>query len=212
VLATAIGEESFTDANGNGTFDGAPDTFMDLGERFRDDNESGAYEVGEFFLDFNLSAAHDSQTPPLPGAPLFNGLLCQPAPGSGECATSVVTGIGNSGIIIMSGSVATITDNVLGALAAPGTVTFTVGDVNSQPMPAGTTIKFEANNGKIIGPSDYVVPCTSFDGPLDFSFFVDGDGMGSTAAGVLTVETPGPGVGGATGIISAPYFISITDL
>jgi hypothetical protein len=214
VLATAIGEESFTDANGNGTFDGAPDTFMDLPERFRDDNESGDYDVGEFFLDFNQSGTYNNPAPPPGGTGdgLFNGLLCQPGAGSGECATSQTLGIGTGGVIIMSGSTAFISDDVGGALAAPGTVTFTIGDLHNQPMPAGTTVKFEANNGKIVGPSDYIVPCTSFDGPLDFSFFVDGDGMGSTAAGVLTVETPGPGVGTATGITSAPYFISITDL
>ena len=206
VLATAIGEESFVDANGNGTFDSATaDSFTDLGEQFRDDNESGAHDAGEFFLDFDLSGTYGT------GDTLFNGLLCQPGAGSGECATSPVTGIGDSGVIIMSGSTAFIIDNVGGTLVAPGTVTFTISDVNGQPMPAGTTVKFEANNGDIIGPSDYVVPCTSFNGPLAFSFFIDADGTSDTASGVLTVETPGPGVGGATGIISAPYFITIMD-
>jgi hypothetical protein len=210
VLATAIGEESFTDGNGNGTFDSATaDSFSDLGEQFRDDDESGFYDVGEFFLDFNLSGVHDSQTPPLPAAPLFNGLLCQPSPGSGECATTQVTGIGDFGIIIMSGSAAVITDDLgVGDLAAPGTVTFTIGDVNDQPMPAGTTVAFEANNGTIVGPSDYVVPCTSVDGSLMFPFVVDADGTTSSGAGVLTVTTPG--VGGGAGVQSIK-FITIDD-
>ena len=203
VLATAIGEKSFVDANGNGTFDSATaDSFTDLGEQFRDDNESGAHDAGEFFLDFDLSGTYGT------GDTFFNGLLCQPGPGSGECATSQVTGIGDSGIIIMSGSGAVILDDVAGTLAAPGTVTFTIGDVNGQPMPAGTEVKLEANNGSIVGPSDYIVPCTSFDGPGLFSFVVDADTTTSSGAGVLTVTTPG--IGGGAGLQTI-YFITITD-
>ena len=91
---------------------------------------------------------------------------------------------------------------------APGTVTFTIGDVNDQPMPAGTTVAFEANNGKIVGPSDYIVPCTSVNSPLLFPFVVDADGTTSSGAGVLTVTTPG--VGGGAGIQSI-QFITIDD-
>ncbi len=212
VLATAIGEESFVDANGNGTFDGAPDTFTDLPERFRDDNESGDYDVGEFFLDFNQSGTYNNPAPPPGGTGngLFNGLLCQPAPGSGECATSQTLGIGTGGVIIMSGSTAFIADDVGGTLAAPGTVTFTIGDLHAQPMPAGTDVKLTANNGSIVGPSSYTVGCTSFDGPLGFSFVVDADGTSDSGAGVLEVTTPGPGVGGAAGVTTV-YFITITD-
>ena len=226
VLAHAQGEESFTDFNGNGIFDSFTDTFADLAEQFRDDNEmdsdgiNGNYDAGEFFLDFDGSGTYGFDD--LMGLPhpltdgKFNGLLCVPDPNDPampptECGISPLVEIGSSSIIIISGSVATITDNVGGTLVAPGTVTFTIGDVNGQPMPAGTTVKFEANNGDIIGPSDYVVPCTSFDGPLAFGFFVDADGMSDTASGVLTVETPGPGVGAATGTISFPYFITIMD-
>jgi hypothetical protein len=205
VLATAIGEESFTDANGNGTFDGFPDIFTDLAERFRDNNESGGYDVGEFFLDFDQSATYGT------GDGLFNGLLCQPNPGSGECATSQTLGIGTGGIIIMSGSNAFATTNlVANTLMAPGTVTFTIGDLHNQPMPAGTTVKFTANNGTIVGPSSYTVGCTSFDGALAYSFVVDADTTTSSGAGVLEVTTPGPGVGSATGVTTV-FFMTIDD-
>ena len=214
VLATAIGEESFTDSNGNGTFDGAPDTFMDLPERFRDDNESGDYDVGEFFLDFNQSGTYNNPAPPPGGTGdgLFNGLLCQPAPGSGECATSQTLGIGFGGVIIMSGSTAFISDNVGGTLMASGSVTFTIGDLHNQPMPAGTTVTFSTDNGTIVGPSDYTVPCTSFNGALDFTFVVTADGTSDLGpfAGVLEVATPGPGVGSAVGVTTT-YFIDVDD-
>jgi hypothetical protein len=179
-----------------------------LAERFRDDNESGVHEAGEFFLDFDQSGTYGT------GDGLFNGLLCQPGPGSGECATSQVTGIGDSGIIIMSGSVAVILDSVGGTLdltgGGTGSVTFTISDVNSQPMPAGTTVTFTANNGSIVGPSDYTTPCTSFDGPLLFTFVVDPDTTTSSGAGVLEVTTPGPGVGSAAETTTI-YFITIDD-
>ena len=59
ILATAIGEESFTDTNGNGYWDpGEP--FVNLGEPYRDDNENGAYDSGEYFLDFNQNGMRDA--------------------------------------------------------------------------------------------------------------------------------------------------------
>ena len=207
VMAHAIGEESFVDVNSNGFFDDA-DSFTDLAEIFRDDNEMNGYEAGEFFFDFDADATYDT------GNALYDGLLCGGPLGVLDtllrCSTSQTTGIGKNGIIIMSGSVATITDSVAGTLAAPGAVTFTIGDARSQPMPAGTTVKLTTGNGTIIGPSNLPVPCTSFDGPLNFSFFIDADSTPSTGIAVLEVETPGPGVGAAAGVITV-YFIAVTD-
>ncbi|HUO81514.1 MAG TPA: hypothetical protein VM616_01505, partial [Gammaproteobacteria bacterium] len=56
LLATAIGEESFTDINGNGVFDNA-ETLADVDdipEPWRDDNENGTREVDEPFVDFDV--------------------------------------------------------------------------------------------------------------------------------------------------------------
>jgi hypothetical protein len=203
VLAHAIGEESFADVNGNGVFDN-PDSFTDLPEIFRDDDENGVHNAiaGEFFLDFDASSTYSA------GNTLFDGLLCQDT--TGRCSTSQTLGIGSSGIIIMSGSAAFISDDVGLTLMAPGNVTFTIGDLHGQPMPAGTTVKLTAGNGTIIGPSEYVVGCTSFDGPLTYPFFVDADTTSSSSAGVLEVATPGPGVGTGGGVTTT-YFITITD-
>ena len=44
VLATAIGEESFTDTNGNGSFDNG-EVFADLPERYLDENENGVRDT-----------------------------------------------------------------------------------------------------------------------------------------------------------------------
>jgi len=55
ILAKAIGEESFVDANGNGAFDDG-ETFSDIPEPFRDDNEDGAYQAGEDFFVFHQAS------------------------------------------------------------------------------------------------------------------------------------------------------------
>src|SRR5260221_11028009 len=62
ILAMAIGEESFTDANGNGAFD-VGEAFFDTSEAFEDDSESGppaggaggepGGTAGELFFDVN---------------------------------------------------------------------------------------------------------------------------------------------------------------
>lgn len=190
VLATAIGEESFLDVNGNGVFDD-PDIFNvpavnrvgDLAEAFRDDNENGTHEGGEFFFDFDQNSAYGS------GDLQFNGLLCQDT--TGRCSASNKTGISASNLIIMSGSAAVIVDDVGGTLAAPGTVTFSISDVRGQPMPAGTTVSVQVTNGRLIGPTSYEMPCTSFNGAWDFPFTVDRETT-SPSPGLMfvTVETP----------------------
>ncbi|MGB1262967.1 MAG: hypothetical protein ACPG52_08675 [Cognaticolwellia sp.] len=90
VLATAVGEESFADKNGNGRFDESEYTLFqglnvsdapyDLKEAFVDHNEDGLYnpeevstETGgelEEFTDFNNNGIFDTQDG------VYNGILC----------------------------------------------------------------------------------------------------------------------------------------
>jgi hypothetical protein len=182
VLATAIGEESFTDFNGNGYFDD-PDSFIDLPEAFRDDNENSVHDGGEFFFDFDQDSTYGT------GDGQFNGLLCQDT--GGRCSASNKTGISASNLIIMSGSQAVITDNVGGALTAPGSVTFNVSDLRNQPMPAGTKVTVQLTNGKLVGSSSFTMPCTSQAGPYPFTFLVDAD-TNTTNTGLMLVEVESP--------------------
>jgi len=191
ILATAIGEESFVDKNSNGIFDG-DDTWTDLAEAYRDDDESGDYTSGEFFVDFN----QDNVRSPADGQ--FNGLLCV-GPGSpppAGCSANQKLTVSASNLIIMSGSSAKISDSVGGdnfgggsqPMLVNSTITFTIGDDRDQPMPAGTTISAQASSGLTIGnPRSYTVPCTSFDGPSQYSFTVTGSVAGQLT---LTVEAP----------------------
>ena len=71
VLAFAIGEESFTDLNGNGVADLLPANEMvdvngnstAMGEAFRDDAETGVYQAGEPFIDYNGNGVYNVADP-----------------------------------------------------------------------------------------------------------------------------------------------------
>ena len=49
VFAQVIGEEDFTDTNGNNIYD-ANEEFIDLGNAYRDNNFSGTWDLGEFYV------------------------------------------------------------------------------------------------------------------------------------------------------------------
>lgn len=196
ILATAIGEETFVDINGSGVFDGV-DTWSDLQEAFRDDNENGVFDSGEFFLDFNSDGV---QSPP---DTKFNGLLCA-GPGSplpAGCGADQKLTVRASKVIVMSGSNAKISDSLGGnnfplpgtpsTLTGGGTVTLTIGDINNQPMPAGTTITAVATGIVLAEPTSYTVGCTSFNGPSIYSFRVPSGTTSPTSNPLtITVNTP----------------------
>jgi hypothetical protein len=201
LIAMAIGEESFVDANGNGMFDPG-ETFTDLGERFRDDYGDGVYHLGEFFYDFNNNGVRD------PADGIFNGVLCNdPA----RCdSTKSSTGIGAYNLIIMSGSVpknlVPAPGSTLGAASkAAGSVTylFTVADLNNNPMPSGTTVKATVTGTglKISLPTSgsYTYPCTTEPITYAFTVTVDSTAVASSNASLLLDVTTN-GAGGQSGI------------
>jgi hypothetical protein len=172
ILATAIGEESFSDTNGNGYYD-AGEPFDNLGEPFRDDNEDGVRGSTEYFLDFN----HNSQWDAADGT--FKGITCTGSDPSSTCSTSTLA-IGVSGMMVMStdGAQVIITSispeftntgtaqNPVLTLAhgTTGTIGYTVQDLNGNTMAAGTTVATTATSG--IGtasqlPASYKVPCNT---------------------------------------------------
>jgi hypothetical protein len=162
ILATAIGEESFTDTNGNGSFDNG-ENFADLPERFLDENENDTRDPTEPIYDFNNNSAYD----PVDG--IFNGVLCLDT--SGRCSAQVTTGISSDALIIMSSGVPAGTTPASGATLAPGiggvgqsrSYSFRFADLNDNPLPQGTTISFTVSGtGLTLGqPSSFTVPCTT---------------------------------------------------
>lgn len=176
VLAFAVGEESFIDADSDGLYDEG-ETFEDLAEAFLDVDGDGIRDAAsphtEVFFDFDRSGDFS------PGDGSFTGLLCdRGTPGNIRCPAPTTLHVRDSLTIIMSGSnpVIDLDSEVFvsgGAYdPAAGTITISsnggfgltvvVRDVNDQPMPAGTDIAFTAQGsaGSIQGTSSYRVPCT----------------------------------------------------
>jgi hypothetical protein len=158
ILATAIGEDTFSDTNSNGFYDSG-ETFANLGEPFRDDDESGTYTAGVdgFFLDFDNNGSRSS------GDGTFSGVTCT-GTGAGSTCNLTTTSIGASAYIIMSTSVADIDGPAPFSIAhdASTSLVFTIKDQNGNAMPQGSTIEItSANAGSLSGLTSVVVPCDS---------------------------------------------------
>ena len=189
ILAMAIGEESFVDANGNGMFDPG-ESFTDLSEGFRDDNGNGVYDVGEFFYDFNSNGMRDGPDG------IFNGVLCNDPNRCDSSKTSAgITAGGLYNTIIMSTSGAVITANGSNPSTtlthgAAGTFAFLVKDLNGNPMPHGTTITLTSSNTSVAtvsAPSTYTEACATE--PNSFAFNVATVTAGATTL-TVTVTSP----------------------
>jgi hypothetical protein len=187
ILATAVGEESFTDLNGNGTFDSG-EPFDDLAEAFLDENEDATHQpTTEPFADFNSNFTRDLAD----GA--YNGVVCN----ASTCTVSTLN-VRDSVVLTMSGSSANISFASATPIAAPTTVVVSVRDqANGQVMPAGTVVKAETTNGQIAGPNSYTVPSTSVNcnltptvSPCQFSFAVAADTTPSSGTFTISVTTP----------------------
>jgi hypothetical protein len=199
ILAKAIGEESFVDANGNGAFDNA-ETFTDQAEPFRDDSEDGTYQAGEDFFDFNNNGTRD------PPDTLFNGVLCNDTAGRCGAPTTRSAGIARQNFVILSGSTPTVTQPDGSPLPTTLNVGFNsaislaawVRDVNGNPMPAGTTVALSASGAglSVAAPASFTVPCTAIaagaqaSGATVFGYTVTSGTTGGTGVLTLTITTP----------------------
>src|SRR5712692_9419341 len=186
VLAFAIGEESFTDIDGDGLaslvnrFNGtnemvdANGASTDTGEAFLDNNENGVRDaIGastalEEYEDFNLNGLFDAPDGK------YNGVLCNDTTGTsspGTCSAQRSIHVFRNLPIVFSGShpVFQVTDPATGSAKTSIDTTacnttivstdITITDVNGNLMPAGTTVDFTTTNGTIkSAPTTFVVP------------------------------------------------------
>ncbi|MBF0199758.1 MAG: Ig-like domain-containing protein [Desulfamplus sp.] len=189
ILATAIGEESFVDLNGNGLYDPGDTLGDDLGEAFLDINDNEVYDSAtEEFFDLNNDGIHTK------GNNKYNGTLCS---GGNHCTTELVH-VRKSLSIYMSGSKATISSGSI-SVSEKGYANHnvTIKDVNKNPMPKGTSVSFETTSSLFtiaVGGDGYTV-----DGDTDFALSIDGaeEGAGSgtiivkviTPKGIITQST-----------------------
>lgn len=186
ILAYAVGEETFTDLNGNG--------WADLNEMI--DPNNGATDLPEAWVDYNLNGSRDANEPFIDfnGDGIYNGpdgkfsgALCDEAnsgrSSAGSCAANHTLDVRKNIELVLSSSTAVITINngirpiVLASCVTgtglpinPTAIPVTVLDVNGNPMAAGTTVEFATTNGTFISDDNYLFPDST-----------------SSSAGVLTV-------------------------
>jgi len=223
VLATAIGEESFDDVHQTGYYQSG-DPFSDLGEPYLDANESGAYVLGDYFLNFYNAPQYEGPSG------TFKGITC-----SGSTCTAMTLSIGVSHKLIMSTSGARIfwsptsatdfsSSNSSGfslvkspaAPAAPNaeTIAILVTDGNGNAMAAGTTVTAVADSsiGTLSGPgATYTIGCNESGGPNSSPYTIPG---GTTVGGnveLVTLTAPAnPGGGNITVTVTSPNTKSIS--
>lgn len=177
VLATAVGEETFTDLSGDGWADLAPTNEMidpnvnatDLPEAYVDYNENGSRDAAtEPYLDFNGNGSYDVADGK------FSGVLCDDVTAgrssAGTCSTNKTIHVRKSQVIVLSDSfaVTTVSGGAPMVVAPcdlingnePTDFTVTVVDANGNAMPAGTTIVMSTDNGTITAGASSIVPDT----------------------------------------------------
>ena len=186
ILATAIGEESFTDTNGSG-FYVTGDPFDNIGEPYRDDNENHQYDLGEYFLDFlhtGVYAGPDGT---------FHGITCTGSTPTSTCTTNTWP-IGVSATLIMSTDAAVITIiSGAGPYAVNGNnaIAFNVKDTNGNPMPSGTTITVTASAALgTITEGSFTVACDIALGGEDYTSFLTGASTAGVGNVSITVTSP----------------------
>ncbi|QQX80432.1 Ig-like domain-containing protein [Shewanella sp. KX20019] len=212
ITATAIGEESFPDSNGNGRFDadefalfsgnGIDGQPYDMDEAFNDYNENQLYDKSalEELIDFDNDGSFTLRDG------LYNGVLCSDPVHNG-CADGVSNSksinIRSSLVLIMSGSTAygsnlIVTDSsadngnetldLFGIEA--GQVSLTIMDVNGQQMPAGSKVNMTATAGSVVSKSSYVWPSSNITGGLSFGIIVKGEDEPNSGVLLIEVQTP----------------------
>ena len=166
ILAYVAGEEDFVDANFNNVYDCGED-FTDLGTAYRDDNENGAFDTGEFSVPRGASTS-------------LCGVGSSPSPQTGDGVWGEAE-VRRQAIVIFATSqaaitgafqppVGTTTTTVVGTATVTTTVYSIVGldvlvaDLNGNSVPTGSKIEFTAvdrtvgaGNCTLVGATNYVV-------------------------------------------------------
>jgi hypothetical protein len=213
ILATALGEESFTDANANGLLDDPPDAYTDLGEAFRDDDEDGVFDAVEELRELDGNGSYNT------GDGQYNGVLCDLEGDAlinavNVCSSTKNTFVRDSIVLVMSAPashidfVADLNNlTLVNSLECGGetleTAYVLISDLNFQPVPAGSVVTVETSNGKLESASSFTVASTSYNGPLAYGVRVLGDDKPSSGTLTVTVTTP-------KGLISTAY-LTVND-
>jgi hypothetical protein len=227
VLATMLGEETFIDANGNGVLDNN-DTFSDEAEAYRDDDESGTFDLGtEEFLDFNSSGTYNTADGE------YNGVLCcdatavaaavsgdacfgKTAAASVTCSASKNIHVRGSGVIVMAASDLTLYSPDAGLNGAGQSVDTTtisvfhdidgngVPSAGDQVPPSGTRISISTTNGTLESSGSITVPSTNINGVYTTNVRWRGDNTSSAGSMSISATTP-------AGLVTSGLFLNLVD-
>jgi len=189
ILAYTVGEESFTDLNGNGLAD--PGEFTDTGTAFRDDDNDGSRDGNEPYIPFNPGDPYST------GDGLYNGTYAGSAYASAPRQKHIFRNIE----LVMSTDYAVITDTC-GTISGPTTCSVTITDGNGNTMASGTTISISTDNGKLSGMTSYTVPNNTGPG-VTIPILISSDGTAS-GGGAIKIE-----VKGTHGLVTS-HFIPIS--
>lgn len=211
VLATAIGEEFFTDTNRDGFWESG-EPFQDLGEPYEDDNENGTFDSPEYYLDYNKNGKWDGPS----GS--FVGITCTGTDPSSTCTTHTLE-IGASHLLIMSTAGASVTfvgatgfTGSFSGMSIPhgstGSITFNVADLNGNPIAAGSTITIVADSSVGVVSSStgsFTEGCATAVGGQQWTSFVTA--ASAAGSGTITIEVTSPGTK-ATVIYTIPVTVT----
>jgi len=185
VLAYAVGEESFTDIDGDGLADlansltgttemlDANGVSTDMGEAFLDNNENGARDTVagsagllEEYIDFNMNGTFESV-----GDGQYNGVLCNDTTGTssaGTCAASKSIHVFRNLPVVFSGShpVVQVTDAFGTPMPQINLTTCTAATAFPSPAPTQTVlITITDVNGNLM-PAGTTVNFTTTNGTI----------------------------------------------
>ncbi|QDP01645.1 hypothetical protein [Thalassotalea sp. PS06] len=215
VLATAIGEESFVDLNGNGRYDNDSETAAevvkfneelgrrDIGEAFLDFDENGVYNssANDVFIDFDLSGDYT------PGDGTYTGSLCDFPQDNLTCSHARSLNVRGSLVLVMSSSavefrtirvkdqfVASGIDDPKITLTGKevGNLTVQIFDENQQQLPVGTKVKFAVTEGSILTEDEFTWPNSNSTELREFSVEIQGDDVAEDVNGIITITVTTP--------------------
>lgn len=218
IMAYAIGEESWTDTNANGVFDG-PDTFTvypggvapgdnfyltgplydDIGELYLDQDESGTYKSGDWFYDFNHNGVRDGPDG------MFHGSGCL-GNGTVTCSPTSSIAVGEQICIVMATSenlFPTITPGTTQAVGS--TVVYPASDLNGN-VPAKGTISAVVASGATVSITNPGavgnIPCSGSTPPAGYGVGVNVSAASVAGTFYITAKSP-------SGVVSTSQVITV---
>ncbi len=200
ILARSVGDESFRDLNSNDQFDSGefvagPGITFEKGEAYLDFDVDGSYtDTTDQFFDNNGDLVYDEPDD------VYDGSACL-SPSSNNCTQGPVI-IWDQGYIVMAsdtgieGEIAPAIDPTDGYCLTVNATTQTGQDV---PLPSGTTIAFEIQDGNLLSTVTSFQTPDSYQETNSAEYCVDAeeDDDTTTAARLSATVTPPEPYGGS---------------